>query len=160
MKKEFTLERNYNVHTKIQIVKRTNGRYYAEIVRNIDDIWNENDEYECWIDEPSNLMTEENSTEQEYDAIIETFYNYIIENGIKYARKCDKCGKGMNEGYCIGGGEEYYCNPECLHQVYTTQEWEEMYEAEDNDNSDNYWTEWETEEDYQYVLFNNQLIEL
>ena len=159
MQKQFTLERTYDAYVTIEIVKRTNGKYYAEIDRNLDDLWQENDEYECWIDEPDNLMTEGNLTEEEYDAIIETFREYIIANGVKYARKCDKCGSGMNEGYCVEGGEEYYCTPKCLHEVYTPKEWQDMYEADDNGNSDNYWTEW-SELDNQFILFNNKLIEI
>jgi hypothetical protein len=158
MKKEFTLKRTYEVTATIQIVKRTNGKYYAEILKNLNDVWNENDEYECWIEDDGQLMTEECNTEEEYDAIIETFRSYIEANGIKYARICDKCGNGMNEGYVINGGEEYYCTPKCLHEVYTPKEWQDMYEADDNGNSDNYWTEWEDESTY--VLFNNQLIQL
>jgi hypothetical protein len=76
MKKEFKLERTYDAYITIEIVER-NGRYYAEVERNIDDLWQENDEYECWIDEPDNLMTEENLNEEEYDAIIETFIKYL-----------------------------------------------------------------------------------
>jgi hypothetical protein len=76
MKKEFKIERNYDAYITIEIVER-NGKYYAEVDRNIDDLWQENDEYECWIDEPDNLMTEENLNEEEYDAIIETFIQYL-----------------------------------------------------------------------------------
>ena len=76
IKKEFKLERTYDAYITIEIVER-NGRYYAEVERNIDDLWQENDEYECWIDEPDNLMTEENLNEEEYDAIIETFIKYL-----------------------------------------------------------------------------------
>ena len=54
-------------------------------------------------------------------------------------RVCDKCEKPMLEGYCIGGGEEYYCSEECLHSKYSAEEWEEMYD----DGGDNYYTEWE-----------------
>ena len=160
MKQEFTLERTYNLTTTIQIVKRTNGKYYAEIVRNVDDIWNENDEYECWIDEPSNPMTEENLTEAEYDAIIETFCSYIKANGVNFARQCSECKKGMNSGYIIGNGDEYYCSDECLHKEYTPAEWEVMADDDETDDAFNYWTEWECKEDYQFVLFDNQLIEL
>jgi len=157
--KEFKLNRNYEVYTSIEIEKR-NTRYFAKVKRNIDDLWEEDDEYECWIDEPNNLMTEENSTEQEYDAIIEAFREYIITNSTdKYARICDKCGNGMNDGYVVYGGEEYYCSPECLHQVYKPKEWQDMYDSsEENGGNDNYWTQWEDEE--QYILFNNQLIEI
>ena len=152
MTKQFTLERTYDAYITIEIVER-NKRYYAVVDRNLDDLWQEDDEYECWIDEPDNLMTEENSTEEEYDAIIETFYSYIKNNGINYARKCDKCGNGMNEGYIVGGGDEY------LHQVYSPKEWQEMYDnSEEYGGNDNYWTQWEDELDCNYVLFNNQLI--
>jgi len=157
MTKQFTLERTYDAYITIEIVER-NKRYYAVVDRNLDDLWQEDDEYECWIDEPNNLMTEENSTEEEYDAIIETFRAYIIANGVNYARICDKCGCGMNEGYVIEGGVEYYCTPKCLHEVYTPKEWQDMYEADDNGNSDNYWTEWEGESCY--ILFDNQLINI
>jgi hypothetical protein len=152
MTKQFTLERTYDAYITIEIVER-NKRYYAVVDRNLDDLWQEDDEYECWIDEPNNLMTEENSTEEEYDAIIQTFRSYIEANGIKYARICDKCGNGMNEGYVVEGGEEYYCTPKCLHEVYTPMEWQNRFSDE---SSENYWTEWEDE--CTYVLFNNQLI--
>jgi hypothetical protein len=159
MKKEFTLERTYEVTATIQIVTRTNGKYYAEIVKNLDDVWNENDEYECWI-EDGQLMCEPANTEQEYDAIIETFREYVIANGVKYSRKCDKCGCGMNEGYVVYNGEEHYCSEECLNKVYTAEQWTKMYEeSEEEGGSDNYWTEWYQDDDFEYVLFNNQLIE-
>ena len=154
------LQRTYDIVATIQIVTRTNGKYYAEIVRNVDDLWNENEEYECWIEKDGQLMCEPVNTEEEYDTIIDVFREYIIEKGVKYARKCDKCGKGMNEGFCIYEGEEYYCDDICLHSVYSKSVWEGMYDAEDIGNSPSYWTQWEDEEDYQYVLFNNQLIEL
>ena len=54
-------------------------------------------------------------------------------------RICNECGKEMQEGYCINGGEEYYCSDECLHKHISPEEWEEMYE----DGGDSYWTEWE-----------------
>lgn len=154
MQKQFTLEKSYEVTTTIKIVK-ANGRYYAKVHRNFDDLWKEDDEYECWIDEPSNPMTEENPSEQEYDAIIETFCSYIKENGVKYARKCTCCGKGMNEGYFAY--YNYYCDATCLFTKYSNDEWQKLSEDENNDY---YWTQWEDEFDYEYVLFNNQLIEL
>ena len=30
----------------------------------------------------------------------------------KEIRTCDECGIEMVEGYCINGGEEYYCSDE------------------------------------------------
>jgi late competence protein required for DNA uptake (superfamily II DNA/RNA helicase) len=83
-----------------------------------------------------------------------------VVKGDKYARKCDKCGQGMNEGFCIYEGQEYYCSDECLHSVYSEQEWSEMYNAEDIGSSSSYWTQWEElEEDYQYQIINGILEE-
>jgi len=65
----------------------------------------------------------------------------------KFARKCDKCNKVFNEGYCIEGGEEYYCSKECLLKVMTEEEFDDLY---DNGNGDSYWTSWECEEDKRY----------
>lgn len=55
-----------------------------------------------------------------------------------YIRICECCGKVMTEGYCIGGGEEYYCSDDCLHTKYTPEEYEELYDLDEA-----YWTEWE-----------------
>jgi len=72
-----------------------------------------------------------NITEEEYESLID-------EDDDK--RTCNQCSKEMKEGYCINGGEEYYCSGECLNKKYTPEQWEEMY---DHGNSDSYWTTWE-----------------
>jgi hypothetical protein len=160
MKKEFTLEKTYEMSVCIEVVKK-DDKYIAKVKRDFDGLWNESDEYECWIEDDGQLMTEMVSTEEEWDAIVKTFCSYIKENGINYARICDKCGNGMNEGYIVYGGDEYYCSAECLHQVYTPKQWQEMYdESEEYGGNDNYWTQWEDELDCNYVLFNNQLINI
>ena len=33
---------------------------------------------------------------------------------LKFARKCDECSKGMNEGYIIENGMQHYCSDKCL----------------------------------------------
>lgn len=79
-----------------------------------------------------------------------------------FARQCSCCGNGMNHGYVVNGGEEYYCSDKCLESNYTHEEWEEM-SMEDDDSLfsvDNYWTEWEDEDDYEYQLINGKLIEI
>lgn len=77
---------------------------------------------------------------------------------MKHARQCTQCGSGMNDGYVIGGGGEYYCTDECLHKNVTPEEWEELTEDED---SDCYWTEWEDEDDFQFEEDENgNLIEI
>ena len=57
----------------------------------------------------------------------------------KYARECNACGKGMNEGYCIEGGMEYYCSDACLHTEITHEEYMELYS---DGEGDSYWTTW------------------
>ncbi len=61
----------------------------------------------------------------------------------KYARKCDECGKGMNEGYCIDS-VIYYCSDACLHKHFTPEEWEEAYA---DGEGDSYWTTWAEDPD-------------
>jgi hypothetical protein len=57
----------------------------------------------------------------------------------KYARECDECGAGMNEGYLIDNGYKYYCSDECLHKNMTPEEWLELYNDGDGDSC---WTTW------------------
>ena len=52
---------------------------------------------------------------------------------------CSECGKVMIEGYCIEGGQYYYCSDECLHKHFTKEDYEELY---DDGNGDSYYTEW------------------
>lgn len=66
----------------------------------------------------------------------------------KYARICSECGKGMNEGYCIDSGCEYYCSDACLHKHYTPEKWEEAYADGDGDS---YWTTWDEDPDAHMV---------
>ena len=72
----------------------------------------------------------------------------------KFARCCDECGAGMNEGYCIGGGLEYFCSDECLHKHYTAEEWDEMY---DDGEGDSEYTAWEDEDDFLYEEIDGKL---
>ncbi len=53
---------------------------------------------------------------------------------------------GVNEGYVVGNGEEYYCSDKCLHKNISQKEWGKLY----TDGGNNYWTEWEDESEYQY----------
>jgi hypothetical protein len=76
--------------------------------------------------------------------------------GEKYARKCDKCGAGMDAGYYADG--EYYCQDNCLHSKYTPTEWKELNDM--HENTDFYWTDWEDTEDYQYQIINGVLQEI
>ena len=64
----------------------------------------------------------------------------LVEVDLENKRICSHCGKEMSEGYCINGGEEYYCSDDCLHEHMTQEEYLELY---DDGNGDSYYTEWE-----------------
>ena len=155
MTNTYWLPREIEVKTNITIVKK-DTMYYAVIEQE----GYSTKEVFCFIDEFGGTDADECRTDDEYNAVTETFQNYIIANGIKYARKCDKCKNGMNSGYLIGNGDEYYCSDECLNKVYTPEEWQLMADDEETDEAFNYWTEWEPADDYNYILFENQLIEI
>lgn len=57
--------------------------------------------------------------------------------GHEKKRICSECGKEMVDGYCIGGGEEYYCTENCLYEHYTQKQYSDMYDA-----GVAYWTSW------------------
>ena len=59
-------------------------------------------------------------------------------------RKCNECGKLMNEGYVVHD-TEYYCGIDCLTKKYSPADYYELYEADDA-----YWTEWD-ENDWNLV---------
>lgn len=151
----FYITREIEVETKI-LIKKEDDLYFAYV----DD--GQSRKLHCWVEDDDNLYTDECNTEEEYDCVIECFKEYILANGQKFARKCDKCGCGMNEGYVVYNGDEHYCTEECLNKVYTKEQWTKMYEeSEENGGSDNYWTEWyqDIEEDnFNYVLFDNILL--
>ena len=74
-----------------------------------------------------------------------------VVKGDKYARSCNCCGNGMNEGYFAD--YEYFCSDDCLYTEFPPTIWAKVT-AENEDSY--YWTEWEDE--CTYVLFNNHLI--
>ena len=155
MTQTYWLPKEIEVKTNITILKK--GEYYYA---SIEAEGYSTKEIECFIDKVGNTDADECSTDDEFNAVTETFQNYIIANGVKYARKCDKCGKGMNEGFVYEGGINYYCTEECLYLDFTPQKWGNLLSDFDDDESNNYWTEWEDDNDYQFVLFDNQLIEI
>jgi hypothetical protein len=68
----------------------------------------------------------------------------MIIDGIRYARKCCECGKGMNEGYVIEGCETY-CSDPCLHKHVSPEEFLELY---DDGEGDSFYTDWEDQNDW------------
>jgi hypothetical protein len=75
---------------------------------------------------------------------VEATYGYELPEGKTWARRCEKCGKGMIEGFVIDGGAQYYCSEECLHKDVSPEEWEQLYE----EGGDSYWTTWEDKSEW------------
>ena len=53
-------------------------------------------------------------------------------------RICDVCGVEMEFGYVIDEGMECYCSDDCLHGVYSEDEYDELCQEDLA-----YWTVWE-----------------
>ena len=71
---------------------------------------------------------------------LNTIRDSILESlMLVHERVCHHCGKPMDSGYCIRGGEEYFCSDHCLFEHYSPDEWDKM--CADN-TSGNYWTDW------------------
>lgn len=74
------------------------------------------------------------STEQAISELTEWMQDYEPTD----YRVCKVCGKAMSTGFCIGDGYEYYCSESCLHEIYTEEEYQDLYETDNG-----YYTEWE-----------------
>jgi hypothetical protein len=106
---------------------------------------------------PNCIDTDDNYEFDVQDMVSETIsesLNKLTLNLELYHAQCDCCGTPMNVGYCVQGGEQYFCSDECLHVTIQPDEWLELVASEDS-----YWTEW-NEEDANYKLVNGELIEL
>ena len=62
---------------------------------------------------------------------------YLMDIQEEDKRICRHCGDLVEEGFCIGDGDEYYCSDACLHTVYTEEEYLELY-----DTGNAYWSTW------------------
>ena len=68
---------------------------------------------------------------------------------MKYARKCDVTGQGMNAGFCICDGAMYIKSEKHMSEHITNDtDYASLEEAYDDDYY--YYTEWEDEDDYQF----------
>lgn len=76
----------------------------------------------------------------------------------KFYRKCDATGEGMNEGWVVGDGDLYFKYERDAMQWCKDNGYNGIQSAFDEDVM--YWTEWEDENDYQYILIDGELHEL
>lgn len=63
----------------------------------------------------------------------------------KFARVCSATGRGMNEGYCFGDGEEYFINENDAYDYALSIGYKGLQDAFDDDAY--YYTEWNVEDD-------------
>ena len=75
----------------------------------------------------------------------------IMDNQIKYARRCDITGKGMNAGYCIGEGAMYIKHElELAAHIQSGTDYKSVQDAYEDDYF--YYTEWDAiDEDQHYT---------
>jgi hypothetical protein len=85
----------------------------------------------------------------------------------KFARKCSATNVGMNEGYVVYDGDEYFANKSDLVKWLRDRNVDEYNELSDEfllkeafELDEFYWTEWDDEDDYQYVMINGVLTEI
>ena len=62
-------------------------------------------------------------------------------------RQCTKCENEMSEGFIFDGSDSY-CSEECLSDVATPQEWNQLHKEEPDYF---YWTQWEEEEEVEDI---------
>ena len=68
---------------------------------------------------------------------------------MKYARKCDVTGQGMNAGFCICDGAMYIKSEKHMSEHITNDtDYASLEEAYEDDYY--YYTEWEDQDDYQF----------
>lgn len=63
--------------------------------------------------------------------------------------KCNVCQQPIEEGFLVEY-DEHYCEEGCLHQVYTKEEYKEMFEE-----GYAYWTIFETEDEEEELNESN-----
>jgi hypothetical protein len=85
----------------------------------------------------------------------------------KFARKCSATNVGMNEGYVVNDGDEYFANKSDLVKWLRDRNVDEYNELSDEfllkeafELDEFYWTEWDDEDDYEYVMINGVLTEI
>jgi hypothetical protein len=74
--------------------------------------------------------------------------SYLFNVGTKYARICDVCGCGMINGFIVADTETI-CSESCLQKANYPLPPDD---PEDWDLEDTYWTQWEDEDDYEYIV--------
>ena len=85
-------------------------------------------------------------------------FSVKLPEGEKFARKCDATGEPMNEGWCIGDGEYYAKYEKDVLAELSKRGYASLSSAYEDDVC--YWTEWDNEDDFQYVVKDGELVEI
>jgi hypothetical protein len=139
----------YNHHTYLGIWLKE-GTWYLDVSINMDDeesaiaFGKANEQIAIWDCAKGDEIV------LDYDTHKYT-HNYIISGGEPieedidlYPRKCSVTGKGMSEGWCLFGGDEYASDEASARKLAIEYGYDDLgYDLTYND--DFYWTEWETE---------------
>lgn len=81
-----------------------------------------------------------------------------FEEGEKVARKCSVTGEGMNEGWVANDGDEYFKYEEDAIAWCKQNLKKSLKKA--YDEGEIYWTEWDVEDDAQYIVKNGKVVEI
>lgn len=84
-----------------------------------------------------NLLSKKKKAER-YDYAL-TLQEVLEEQDIEVT-VCSTCYKLIIKGYVLDGGREHYCSDKCLQEYISLDEFKKSYE---DDDTENYWTEWE-----------------
>lgn len=76
----------------------------------------------------------------------------------KFARQCTITGKGMNEGWVFGDGQDYAKHESGAIQLAKQYGYASLEDAYEDDGG--YWTSWEDEDDFQYQMIDGTLIDI
>ena len=92
---------------------------------------------------------------------------FVAEEGQKFARMCYMSGRPINEGHVYKDGEKYFGSDEALAAYLRSNNIDDDIEASDEflvsesyTVGESYYTEWEDEDDMDYIVQNGVLIEI
>ena len=155
MKKKY-IDNSLFIEAVSEIAEKTVELMWGETRANL---FIEDEENNCtrYSDEAQDLFNDEYDR---IEAILNRCGMYSDnEEGIKYARKCDITGEGMNEGYCIQDGMMYIKgHHDMLQHITDETDFETIEEAYDEEYY--YYTEWKDEDEYEYIEINGVLTEI
>lgn len=90
--------------------------------------------------------------------IFDAYMDDELVEGTKYARQCTITGEGMNEGWIFDSSYFKYEKDALEHAIQLG--YDNLEQACDEEDGAGYWTQWEEEDDAQYIVVNGTLVEI